>query len=114
VRIFPVSARLGLAAKRAGDAELYERSGLKALEEALTVFLAEEKADVFLATVACKALCGSWLKRRGAFGQETIQVRATAAAEENAEGLRSPQAAVAAARAKIETLHANILAGRIG
>ena len=40
MRIFPVSARLGLAAKRAGDAELYERSGLKALEEALTDVLA--------------------------------------------------------------------------
>ena len=56
VRVLPVSSRVGLAAKLAGDALAYAQSGLKELEEALADFLSEEKSSVFLAAVADKAL----------------------------------------------------------
>ena len=56
VRVFPVSARAGLAAKKARDASGFEKSGLKALEEALAVFLTDEKTITFLSMVARKLL----------------------------------------------------------
>jgi predicted GTPase len=56
VRIFPLSSRAGLSAKLIGDASAYEQSGLKDLEETLAAFLSREKASVFLAAVASKAL----------------------------------------------------------
>jgi GTP-binding protein EngB required for normal cell division len=56
VRMFPLSSRAGLSAKANGDASAYEQSGLKDLEETLAAFLSNEKAAVFLAGVADKAL----------------------------------------------------------
>ena len=56
VKVFPVSARLGLAARISGNTALYEQSGLKRLEEALASFLSEEKSAAFLAAVAEKVL----------------------------------------------------------
>ena len=55
-KIYPVSARLGLAAKAGRDVALYARSGLTDLEEALAAFLSKEKAETFLASIARKAL----------------------------------------------------------
>jgi GTP-binding protein EngB required for normal cell division len=63
VKIFPVSARLGLAAKESGDWADSLASGLTDLETALTRFLAEEKASVFLAAIAERAL---WLLEQAA------------------------------------------------
>jgi predicted GTPase len=56
IKLFPLSARSGLSAKMSGNAILYEKSGLKTLEEALVSFLSEEKSAVFLAAVAQKML----------------------------------------------------------
>jgi predicted GTPase len=56
VRLFPVSCRLGLAAKREHDDLAYARSGLKILEEALAQFLSDEKTATFLAAVVDQAL----------------------------------------------------------
>lgn len=56
IKVFPVSARQGLAARLAGDLAGYEQSGMKALEETLAAFLAEEKSQAFLAAVLHKAL----------------------------------------------------------
>lgn len=56
VAVVPLSARLGLEAKIKHDAESYQRSGLKTLEEVLADFLANEKASVFLSAVIEKAL----------------------------------------------------------
>ena len=56
VRVIPLSSRSGLAAKLAGDAVACAQSGLKDLEETLAGFLSGEKASVFLAAVADKAL----------------------------------------------------------
>jgi len=39
VKVYPISARMGLAARMSGDAALYKQSGLKALEEALACLL---------------------------------------------------------------------------
>jgi len=55
-RIFPLSSRLGLAARMTGDADAYAQSGLKDLEETLATFLAEEKATTFLAAIIDKAV----------------------------------------------------------
>jgi hypothetical protein len=56
IRVLPLSCRLGLAAKMAGDADGYAASGLKALEETLAAFLAREKAATLLSSVIDKAL----------------------------------------------------------
>jgi len=56
IRVLPLSCRLGLAAKMAGDADGYAASGLKTLEETLAAFLSHEKAATFLASVLDKAL----------------------------------------------------------
>ncbi|MDR8394777.1 MAG: dynamin family protein [Paraburkholderia sp.] len=47
---FSVSARDGLAAKLAGDADVLAASGIVALEEALVRFLVEEKQQAFLSS----------------------------------------------------------------
>jgi GTPase SAR1 family protein len=54
--IFPISCRLGLAAKRQGDTAAYARSGLEALEDALSRFLSEEKTATLLAAVVDRAI----------------------------------------------------------
>ena len=46
VNVFPVSASKGLAAKRAKDTELYEKSGLKLLEETLASFSFQKKSRI--------------------------------------------------------------------
>jgi hypothetical protein len=56
VRIFPLSCKLGVAAKASGDSPAYARSGLKALEEELGRFLADEKSATFLAAIVDRAL----------------------------------------------------------
>ncbi len=102
VKVFPVSARQGLAAKTSGDETLYERSGLKALEEALASFLAEEKAATFLAAVARKAL-------RIAADDHAEKEPATKPLRE----ARSAVDAVAKARAKIAAIYRRIVEGRV-
>jgi len=56
VKVFPVSSRLGLAARLAGDEAAYTASGLKALQDALAQFLSGEKARVFLSRIVDRAL----------------------------------------------------------
>ncbi len=53
--IFPVSARQGLAAARARDAEAWQQSGLADLEMALLEFLRREKQEVLGKAIALKA-----------------------------------------------------------
>ena len=53
-KVFSVSARDGLAAKRTKDAGLLHASGLPALEDALTRFLLEQKSSVFLARMSSR------------------------------------------------------------
>ena len=53
-KVFSVSARDGLAAKRTKDAELLGASGLPALEDTLTHFLLEQKSSVFLARMSTR------------------------------------------------------------
>ena len=118
VKAFPVSARLGLAARTSGDAVLYEQSGLKELEEALASFLSEEKSAAFLAAVAQKTLrVLDDEAAQDAFGEAALQARARAMQKEGFVAIRrDPHAAVAAlveARAKLELLYEGILAGRM-
>jgi len=56
IKIFPVSTRQGFDAKISGNLLLYEKSGLKDLEEALGSFLSTEKSGTFLAAVTHKAI----------------------------------------------------------
>ncbi len=60
VRVFPVSAKFGLAAKLNGGWSERLESGLTELEDSLAHFLSDEKASVFLAAVIGRALrlCG--------------------------------------------------------
>ena len=56
VKVFPVSSRLGLAARLADDNAAYTANGIKALQDALAQFLSGEKARVFLSRIADRAL----------------------------------------------------------
>lgn len=117
-KIFPVSARLGIAARTSSDAILYEQSGIKALEEALASFLSEEKSSAFLAAVAQKALrVLDEETEQNAFAEATLQSRARAMQREvPVTVIREPHAAAAAAmraRVKLESLHAAILNHRM-
>jgi len=118
VKTFPVSARLGLAARTSRDAILYEQSGLKALEEALASFLSEEKLAAFLAGVAHKTLrVLDNEAAQDAFGEAALQARARAMQKEGFVTIRrDPHAAAASvmgARAKLEALYEGIFAGRM-
>ncbi len=55
-RVFPLSSRLGLAARLKGDDGAYAQSGLKDLEETLAAFLSNEKTATFLAAIIDKAV----------------------------------------------------------
>ncbi len=52
IRLFPVSARLGLEGKLSGSEETIERSALPYFEDALNRFLMEEKARVLIHSVS--------------------------------------------------------------
>ncbi len=56
LRIYPLSASRGMAARVCADAAAYADSGLKGFEEALGEFLAAERARTFLASVLARAL----------------------------------------------------------
>jgi len=56
VKVFPVSSRIGLTAKLAGDWSAWLQSGLGNLEDALARFLSGEKASVFLTAILDKTL----------------------------------------------------------
>ena len=56
VRIFPISSALALESKLAGKEEGFEQSGVKALQEALSEFLSNEKSNVLLVSVLDKVL----------------------------------------------------------
>ena len=117
VKVFAVSARLGLAARASGDAILYERSGLQALEEALASFLSEEKSATFLAAVAHKALrILDDEEAQNSFGEATLEARASVMKKEGfVTTRRDPHdaaRAAQAARAKLEALCESIRDGR--
>lgn len=117
VKVFPVSARQGLAARTSGNTALYEQSGLKALEEALASFLAEEKSAAFLAAVARRALrILDDEAAQEAFSEAALQNRAMAMQEEESAVGREPHSAAAAAiqaRAKLEALQERLAGGRM-
>lgn len=54
VKIFPVSSKLGLEGKTSDNVEVFEKSGLKALQDELAVFLTQEKSSTFLSAVSQK------------------------------------------------------------
>lgn len=56
VRLYPLSARQGLAAKLKSDAEGLQQSGLAAFEAELAGFLVGEKSRVFLLSILDRAL----------------------------------------------------------
>lgn len=56
IKLFPVSARIGLEAQLLKNDAQYKESGIKELEHALASFLSVEKTKIFLASVSKKAL----------------------------------------------------------
>lgn len=118
VKVFPVSARQGLAARTSGDTVLYERSGLNALEEALASFLSEKKSATFLTAVVQKALrILDDEAAQDAFSEAALQKRALALQKEKTVTVfRDPHSAAASAiqaRTKLETLRENIVSDRM-
>ena len=117
LKVFPVSARVGIIAKTSGDPDLYEQSGLKALENALGSFLSEEKSTAFLAAVASKTLrVLDEEAGQDVIGESALQARARAIQKEKSVTVkRDPYAAATAiknAQAKLETLYKSVLNGQ--
>lgn len=56
IRIYPVSSKLALESKLAGNEEGFEQSGVKALQESLSGFLSKEKSNILLISILDKAL----------------------------------------------------------
>jgi predicted GTPase len=89
LRIYPVSTAIALASTLAGEEDGYEKSGVKALQEALSDFLSHEKSGVLLVSVVDKALLLArkasrgmhLLKLAGEVSQEEIQEKNAALAE---------------------------------
>ena len=98
-RIFPLSSRLGLAARMAGDADAYAQSGLKDLEETLATFLSDEKAATFLGAIIDKA--GRIL------ADESSEPCAEPAEGSDAAGRK----ALNVVQAKLTTLRGNLIQG---
>jgi GTP-binding protein EngB required for normal cell division len=118
VKVFPISSGLGLAARISGDSALYEKSGLKALEDTLASFLAGEKLVSFLAAIAYKALkLLDTEVASGVFEEPALQSRAIAIEKEKSITLQAdPRASalsVTGAKARLEVLYQDILAGRM-
>lgn len=118
VKLFPVSARLGLNARLNGDLALYEQSGLKALEESLASFLSEEKSAIFLASIANKVLhIIQYESERGAFEEAALQKRAQIIQSKDYTMMKcDPHEAadtVMEARANIQMLYESIMAGNM-
>jgi len=103
-RVFPVSTRQGLAAKTYGDPVFYERSGLRAFEEALSSFLSEEKAAGFLSVIADEAL--------RILDDEAALTGFEETSANPRSDTRTAAAALIRARAKLKALAASPLAGR--
>ena len=88
VRIYPLSARLGLAARITNDTVLYEKSGLQNLEEDLASFLTGEKLSVFLASVIHKVIQVLHEEAlQDAFGENAIEARLKVMQEEEYIGI---------------------------
>lgn len=119
VKVFPVSARLGIIARTSGDPVLYEQSGIKALEEALVSFLSEEKSIAFLSAVANKALrVMDEEVGQDVIGESALQARVRAIQREKSfTAKRNPYTAailLTKVRAKLKALHESILNGLNG
>ena len=99
LRIYPVSSAMALTSTLAGKEDGYEKSGVKALQEALSDFLSNEKSGVLLVSVLDKALLLArkvsggmhLLKLAGEVSQEEIQEK-TAALAERFQSLREARA----------------------
>jgi predicted GTPase len=118
VKVFPLSALMGLTARMTGDAVLYEQSGLKALEDTLASFLSGEKSSVFLAAVDHKALLILHNEAsQDAFGEVAIEARARVKQEEKIVTIhRDPHSAAVAlilAWSKLKLLYEEITDSRI-
>jgi GTP-binding protein EngB required for normal cell division len=79
VKVFPVSARLGLESKLDGDWSVGLESGVNELENALARFLSGEKSSVFLTAIIERAL---WL-----YEQETVEIGLRERAKELPENI---------------------------
>jgi GTP-binding protein EngB required for normal cell division len=106
-KVFSVSARLALEAKASGRPDLYERSGLKALEDSLASFLTKEKSGTFLSAIAQKGL--RMLDQeigRDILSTAYLQARTSAIAAEKVKAMpgdpREAASAIAKARARLD------------
>jgi tRNA U34 5-carboxymethylaminomethyl modifying GTPase MnmE/TrmE len=89
IRVFPISSTMALESKLSGNTEKFAESGLKALQEALSDFLLNEKSSTLLISVldkvirlADRASRGlSLLKAAGNISLEALQETASALKE---------------------------------
>ncbi|MGO9556729.1 MAG: dynamin family protein [Syntrophobacteraceae bacterium] len=88
LRIYPVSSTMAFASTLAGKEDGYEKSGVKALQEALSGFLAGEKSEVLLVSVLDKVLL---LTRKASGGMRLLKL----AGEVSEEEIREKTAALA-------------------
>ena len=116
IKLFSVSARIGLEARLSNDDARYEQSGIRELENALATFLSTEKARVFLTTISKKALhvIGAEAER-GAFAEDALHAWEMRIQKKDFVMLkRNPHAsaaAIAEAAEKIQVVYESSLTG---
>jgi GTP-binding protein EngB required for normal cell division len=87
IRLYPVSARQALEAKLHGDVHSLQQSGLVAMEEALTSFLAREQGRTFLVAILDRALNLSTGIDNGSL-KSTTEDQNLMESEQSVDGLR--------------------------
>ena len=88
LRIYPVSSAIALASTLAGEEDAYQKSGVMALQEALSDFLSNQKSGVLLVSVLDKALL---LAKKASGGMHLLKV----AGEVSQEEIKEKNAALA-------------------
>jgi GTPase Era involved in 16S rRNA processing len=113
IKIFPVSSKLGLEGKKYNHAETFEKSGLKALQDELAVFLTQEKSSTLLSAVSQKILrIVKNEAKQNIFSEEFLQKRRIQIEENKTTRLkRDPYEAtslISSCAKKVEALHHSI------
>lgn len=87
-KIFAVSCQTAITGRATGNTELYEKSGLKTLEDTLSLFLTGEKSETFLAAIAQKAeRIINTEKVNGSFTEKYLQDRTEAILAEKVKSI---------------------------
>jgi GTP-binding protein EngB required for normal cell division len=113
VRVFPVSARAGLAAKVGGNQQELGAAGIVELETALAEFLASERAVTFLVAIVDQAARLLEAERDGVNQNESDDSSADGISKTHRMTQAEQQARCAGLLRRLELIRAGILSGTV-